>query len=515
MEGNSVAALADALRSQAHASLDAWSPDAAAFFADKLVALTSSPSDALLLARSLRAAGDGRRALRALEARGLVQHSPEHALLAAKCLASWGDWDKCSETLAKFLDSRPPTSALPRDTTLAALWCLRGKASVALEKRATATTYLLRALEVDPLCYEALAALRSDHLLSPVAELKLLEGLRKAIPEQFDLVYDIYASQCPRSAESQEALERVSANPLLAQNGAVLAARALRAYEKRNYRESLAISSKAVSSGGADPSNTALFVYLSSMVELKIKSELSFMANKIAEERPQDPLSWYAVGCFFFTTQNWSESRKHFFKATSLDPLFGYAWLAIGHTFAKQGEHDQAISAYHRASRLLDDSHVPFLSLGMESEKNGDIEFALQYITRADTICGTDPLVKSELGLLAFHKEEYVRALNLFGAAADLARDMPAEILEPILVNLGHANRKLLFFDEAIKVYRQALMLRPNCGATHVALGFTLELKGDIDGAIGEYHKCLALQQDAQAATLLDQALKLKSSLPI
>lgn len=46
-------------------------------------------------------------------------------------------------------------------------------------------------------------------------------------------------------------------------------------------------------------------------------------------------------------------ARRYLAKATSLDRLFGPAWLAYGHSFAIENEHDQAMAAYFKASQLM------------------------------------------------------------------------------------------------------------------------------------------------------------------
>lgn len=46
-------------------------------------------------------------------------------------------------------------------------------------------------------------------------------------------------------------------------------------------------------------------------------------------------------------------ARKYFTKATALDKLFGPAWLAYGHSFAADGEHDQAMAAYFKAHQIM------------------------------------------------------------------------------------------------------------------------------------------------------------------
>ena len=55
-------------------------------------------------------------------------------------------------------------------------------------------------------------------------------------------------------------------------------------------------------------------------------------------------VSWFAVGCYYLM-QNQNETARQFLsKATNLDRAFGPAWLAFGHSFAAEKEHDQANS---------------------------------------------------------------------------------------------------------------------------------------------------------------------------
>ena len=40
-------------------------------------------------------------------------------------------------------------------------------------------------------------------------------------------------------------------------------------------------------------------------------------------------------------------------KATQLDRMLGPAWLAYGHSFAVENEHDQAMAAYFKVSEFI------------------------------------------------------------------------------------------------------------------------------------------------------------------
>lgn len=50
-------------------------------------------------------------------------------------------------------------------------------------------------------------------------------------------------------------------------------------------------------------------------------------------------------------------------KATTLNKVYGPAWLVYGHSFAVENEHDQAMAAYCRASQLMKGYYYALKSL--------------------------------------------------------------------------------------------------------------------------------------------------------
>lgn len=44
---------------------------------------------------------------------------------------------------------------------------------------------------------------------------------------------------------------------------------------------------------------------------------------------------------------------SRFSKATTLEKTYGPAWIAYGHSFAVESEHDQAMAAYFTAAQLM------------------------------------------------------------------------------------------------------------------------------------------------------------------
>lgn len=94
-------------------------------------------------------------------------------------------------------------------------------------------------------------------------------------------------------------------------------------------------------------------LHLTCLHELGKKNELFLLAHDMADRHPEEPVTWLAVGIYYMTIGKIAEARRHFSKASVMNPRFGAAWIGFAHSFASEGEHDQAISAYTTAARLF------------------------------------------------------------------------------------------------------------------------------------------------------------------
>ena len=54
------------------------------------------------------------------------------------------------------------------------------------------------------------------------------------------------------------------------------------------------------------------------------------------------------MGSYYFLIGKQELARRYLSRATQLDRVFGPSWLAYGHSFALENEHDQAIAAYFK-----------------------------------------------------------------------------------------------------------------------------------------------------------------------
>ncbi|CCG81893.1 Anaphase-promoting complex subunit cut9 [Taphrina deformans PYCC 5710] len=165
----------------------------------------------------------------------------------------------------------------------------------------------------------------------------------------------------------------------------------------------------------------------------------------MAERHPEEPVTWLAIGIYYMSISKIAEARRHFSKASVMNPRFGAAWIGFAHSFAIEGEHDQAISAYTTASRLFQGTHLPALFLGMQHLQLNNIILADEYLNTSYNMCKTDPLLLNELGVVCFHKQQLQSAINWFTKTLEVSHETESQETAWVSThaNLGHAYRKL------------------------------------------------------------------------
>eukprot|EP00124_Ichthyophonus_hoferi_P005734 Ihof_evm1s926 gene=Ihof_evmTU1s926 len=240
-----------------------------------------------------------------------------------------------------------------------------------------------------------------------------------------------------------------------------------------------------------------LQVHVVCLTELKRTNALFIVAHRLVDERPSSPLAWLAVACYYFLTGNQQLARRYFSKSIELDEGFGLAYVGFGHSFSVEGEHDQAMSAYTTAVRLLRGCPQPLIYAGMEHANMRNFPLAEKCLETAAGLAAMDPLPWSELGVIHYRNQEYIKALQCLTKSLDGCRYLKScfpntpdgiDLLETVLSNTGHTLRKLKRYDEAVRIYKEALNYQPSCSSTHAALAFTYHLMGQLDDAIMEYH---------------------------
>ncbi|KRH26164.1 hypothetical protein GLYMA_12G156300v4 [Glycine max] len=495
----------------------------AIFFADKVAAFTADPADIYMQAQALFLGRHYRRAFHLLNASKIVLTDLRFRYLAAKCL----EWDQCLSMLGEakvdddgnvydmkdsnvmYLDK----DCEDREINISSAICfLRGKAFEALENRAQARLWYKAAIKADPLCYEALECLIENHMLTCEEEANLISSLQFGSEDGW--LYSFYSCLIKkydkenvveakfRDLENESCKSDQSDSSFLRtlkSNTDLLACKAEYYYQCGEYQKCFELTNDLLEKDLFHLKTT--LVHLAAAVELGHSNELYLMSCNLVKDYPQMALSWFAVGCYYYSIKKYDQSRRYFSKATSLDGTFLPAWIGYGNAYAAQEEGDQAMSAYRTAARLFPGCHLATLYIGMECMRTHSYKLAEQFFTQAKSICPSDPLVYNELGVVAYHMEEYKKAAWWFEKTLALVPTTLSEMWESTVVNLAHAYRKLTMYQDAISYYEKALALSTRSVSTYAGLAYTYHLQDDFTTAISYYHKALWLKPDDQFCT--------------
>ncbi|KAH8242635.1 hypothetical protein KR032_000684 [Drosophila birchii] len=281
----------------------------------------------------------------------------------------------------------------------------------------------------------------------------------------------------------------------------LMAAEAEKCFYDCDYKMCLKILNELLK---VDPfHNNALTIQIACLVENGDFNRLFYVAHKLVDRYPDKAISWYAVGCYYDMIGKSDPARRYLSKATALDRLYGPAWLAYGHSFANENEHEQAMAAYFKATQLMRGCHLPLLYIGVECGLTKNLELAEKFFLQAMNIAPLDVYVLHELGVIKYEYEFFDGAATIFQCTVDIvkqrAKTNNEEISarwEPLFINLGHSLRKVHKYEEALYNFQNALLLKPQNATTYTSIGFIHALLGNLDSAIESFHKSLALNRD-------------------
>merc|ERR1719234_326867 len=214
---------------------------------------------------------------------------------------------------------------------------------------------------------------------------------------------------CPEDLEIPTQLEA------LKDNSDLLVCKVERLYYNCDYHAAFKLSSDIIK---GDPYHArCLPIHIALLVELKKTNCLFQVAHSLVDLYPDWSTAWFAVGCYYYLTGRQDPARRFLSKATQLDRLSGPAWLAYGHSFAVENEHDQATQAYFKGCQLMPGCHLPPLYVGLEYSLTNNQVLAQKFFSQALQIAPNDPFVLHELGVAEYQAGNYERAERLLSDA--------------------------------------------------------------------------------------------------
>ena len=385
------------------------------------------------------------------------------------------------------------------------------------------------AVRIDVQCFEAFDQLMKNSLMSPDEEWTFLEsldfdsisvGTDSSLSQQAaEFTKMLYTTRLPKyknPSAFDAATETLSTHYNLADNSDLLLSRAELLYTHCRFAEALSLTQSILS---ADRYNFGVYpLHLACLYELNRKNDLFLTAHELADHHPEEPSTWLAVGVYYLLIQRIAEARRFFSKASMMDPHFGPAWIGFAHTFAAEGEHDQAISAYSTAARLFQGTHLPQLFLGMQNLQLNNLALADEYLKTAFALCKTDPLLLNEMGVVFYHQDHLRAAVDMFTSALAIADSIGSEPRAWVSTraNLAHAYRRLGMTDAALTEFDEVLRQGGRDAGVFCAKGLVLlELSRPFE-AVQALHEALSVSpQDPVATDLLAKALEENSLMDI
>ncbi|KAK3491426.1 hypothetical protein B0T13DRAFT_538677 [Neurospora crassa] len=532
--------------------------ESAIFIGDKLLAMTNDDNDAFFLAQVHFAAGNYTRAQALLVKQDLLTSSPSCRYLAAHCLIKQNNFVEAlailgehtpthlfatnakrkttrglraatarasSKTPSRHHDQGDdiPEEDIPNRRYEASMCYLRGLCYAKQNAFDRAKEAYKDALRIDVQCFEAFSQLVKNSLMSPDEEDEFMQSLAfdsirapgddpDMEDEPADYVHMLYQTQLSKYRNPQAfntAIESLSTHYGLENNADILLAKADLLYTQCRFKDALAITESILMD---DKYNFAVYpIHLACLYELRKTNVLFLIAHELADTHPDEPCTWLAVGIYYFTTGKIADARRYFSKASMMDANFGPAWIGFAHTFAAEGEHDQAVTAYSTAARLFTGTHLPQVFLGMQNHAMNNMTAAEEFLKTAYSLCKTDPLLLNEMGIVLYHQDRLKEAVKMFDQALAIAEETDSDPHAWLgaRTNLGHALRRLRKHDEALEEFDQVLRDGGKDAQIFCAKGLIYLDQGRPDEAVRVLHEALAIHpQDPIATELLNKALE-------
>jgi len=306
---------------------------------------------------------------------------------------------------------------------IASLYFIMGKCYDKLDHRSRAIKALTAALLLDASCVEAAEYLVDSCLLVNAEKLALhkelaalnsdewiLDCYRVLLLDQNPLEVTVSPDYHGSSQQQQQQADSNSNNSVV-----WLSRRAKYSFDCQDIGESYRLSRLAYVRDPYD--DRALYVYIASMVELELKTELFYLGHELVNSFPKKAISWYAVGCYYWCCKKLDLAQKHLVRATKLDKRCSKAWILLGHVMSNLEESEQAMAAFRTASRLLQGDHLPLVCMAKELVRANHLAPALHTLSSALDMCPDDPGLLNELGVTYLKQGSMDLALQFFGKA--------------------------------------------------------------------------------------------------
>ncbi|EEP75947.1 protein bimA [Uncinocarpus reesii 1704] len=242
-------------------------------------------------------------------------------------------------------------------------------------------------------------------------------------------------------------------------------------------------------------------VYSTVLWHLKNAVELAYLAHELMEIDRLSPQAWCAIGNSFSLEGDHDQALKCFQRATQVEPRFAYAFTLQGHEYLSNEEHDKAMDAYRHAIGADSRHYNAWYGLGKVYEKMGKFKFAEQHYRTASSINPTNVVLICCIGLVLERMGNHRGALVQYARGCSLSP-------QAVVPRLRKA-RTLLKLQELKQAHSELKILKdiaPDEPNVHYLLGKFYKMMHDKGNAIR--HFTTALNLDPKAAQFIKDAME-------
>ncbi|VDM38787.1 unnamed protein product [Toxocara canis] len=386
------------------------------------------------------------------------------------------------------------------------LLLLLGKTYLISQNRHAARLCLQSAVRKDPCAIEAMEIIHKYNLIPKRNFEELVDwfpSLDCGVPNA--LVHFSIMDGRKKDAVGESSVEALN------EDFSVRTAKAIQYYRIGDIYQANKISTQVLEDAGMF--QDCILVHVATLVQLRKSDELFILAHQLVDNQPDNELSWYTVGCYYYSIGQLGSAKNFLNKCTTMNSSFGEGWLAFGHVLSAESEHEQAMNCFLRASRVLEGSFEPLMYVGLEYSYANNTKLAQDFLNDAAVNAGGEnPLVLHEQGCVLYMKKDWKGAEEHFTRALRLAYGMSdedcnvvellwkplSEFWEPLINNLGHVERKLGKYLDAVRFHQKATVLCPQKASTIGAMAVAFASAGLVDQATLHFHEALCLSPHDQ-----------------
>ena len=248
-----------------------------------------------------------------------------------------------------------------------------------------------------------------------------------------------------------------------------------------------------------------------------LRAKLSGSERNAIAARPTENTEAYQLylrGRFFWnkrTGQNLNKAADYFNQAIAADPSYALAYVGLADSYVlmplygagtPRDSNQKAKAAAEKALQIDDRLAEAHTSLAEIFCFDLDLLRAILEFERAIELNPNYPTAHQWYGSSA------LTSLGRFDQAiAEVKRAIALDPLSLVInSDLGNSYYRARRYDEAIKQLRKTIDLDPDFYYAHWNLGSALKAKGDVAGAIEQYEKARALNEDPSMLGLLANA---------